>query len=123
MIAGIKSGDIDMIDFGDLGATDAYLALKEDPNISIYPINTNQTRVVRMRVDLKPWSDNRVRQALKLCQNREKTLGLAFYGEGLIGQDIHVSPKHPEYAPIETPQIRSRTRKTIVERSRISQWA
>jgi peptide/nickel transport system substrate-binding protein len=104
MIAGIKSGDIDMIDFGDLGATDAYLALKEDPNISIYPINTNQTRVVRMRVDLKPWSDNRVRQALKLCQNREKTLGLAFYGEGLIGQDIHVSPKHPEYAPIETPK-------------------
>ncbi|MCG8620347.1 MAG: ABC transporter substrate-binding protein [Desulfobacterales bacterium] len=104
MIAGIKGGEIDMIDFGDLGATDAYLALKDDPNISIYPITTNQTRIVRMRADLKPWSDNRVRQALKLCQNREKTLGLAFFGEGLIAQDIHVSPKHPEYAPIETPK-------------------
>jgi peptide/nickel transport system substrate-binding protein len=104
MISALKEGEIDMIDFGDLGATEAFQALKTDPGVDIYPIATNQTRILRMRADLKPWSDNRVRQALKLCQHREKTLALAFFGEGLIGQDIHVSTKHPEYSPIKTPE-------------------
>jgi peptide/nickel transport system substrate-binding protein len=104
MIAALRGGEIDMIDFGDLGATEAFQALKDDPSVNVYPIATNQTRIMRMRADLKPWSDNRVRQALKLCQHREKILALAFFGEGIQGQDIHVSPKHPEYAPIETPK-------------------
>ncbi|THB76795.1 MAG: ABC transporter substrate-binding protein [Desulfobacteraceae bacterium] len=103
MITAIKSNDIDMIDFGDVVATQAYQALKSDPNIKIQPVTTNITRILRMRVDKKPWDDNRVRMALKLCQNREKTLALAYFGEGLEGQDTHVSPKHPEYAPVKTP--------------------
>jgi len=57
-----------------------------------------------MRVDMKPWSDNRVRKALKLCQHREKILALSYFGQGLLGQDMHVSPKHPEYCPIDTPK-------------------
>jgi len=104
MIAAIKSGDIDMIDFSDNAGAEAYLALKNDKRVNIYPSTTNQTRILRMRVDMKPWSDNRVRQALKLCQNREKILGLAYFGQGLLGQDMHVSPKHPEYCPIDTPK-------------------
>ena len=104
MVAAIKSGEIDSIDFSDLAGPEAYLALKNDKNVNIYPSTTNQTRILRMRADMKPWSDNRVRQALKLCQNREKILGLAYFGEGLLGQDMHVSPKHPEYCPIDTPK-------------------
>ncbi|MCG8616070.1 MAG: ABC transporter substrate-binding protein [Desulfobacterales bacterium] len=103
MIAAMKSNQIDMIDFGDVVATQAYQTLKDDPNISVYPVTTNITRVLRMRVDKKPWDDNRVRMALKLCQHREKILSLAYYNEGLEGQDTHVSPKHPEYAPVKTP--------------------
>ena len=103
MIAAIKANEIDMIDFGDFAATQAYQTLKNDPNINVYPVTTNITRVLRMRVDMKPWDDNRVRMALKLCQNREKILTLAYFGQGLEGQDAHVSPKHPEYAPVETP--------------------
>ncbi|MBD3306423.1 hypothetical protein GF339_08495, partial [candidate division KSB3 bacterium] len=87
----------------DVSATEAYAALKDDPNVNIFPATTNQTRILRMRVDMNPWNDNRVRTALKLCQHREKILALAYFGEGMQGQDIHVSPKHPEYCPIETP--------------------
>ena len=104
MIAALKSGDIDSIDFSDLAGPEAYLALKGDKSVNIYPSTTNQTRIMRMRADMKPWSDNRVRQAFKLCQNREKILGLAYFGEGLLGQDCHVSPKHPEYCPVDTPK-------------------
>jgi len=114
MIAAVKSGDIDMIDFSDIGGAEAYLALKDDNRVNIYPSTTNQTRILRMRVDMKPWSDNRVRQALKLCQNREKILGLAYFGEGLLGQDMHVSPKHPEYCPIDTPKYDPATAKKLL---------
>jgi peptide/nickel transport system substrate-binding protein len=103
-IAAFQSGDIDVIDFGDISGTEAFAALKDDDRVNILPATTNQTRVLRMRVDMKPWSDNNVRMALKLCQHREKILALAYFGEGLEGQDIHVSPKHPEYCPIATPK-------------------
>lgn len=115
MIAAIKSGDIDLIDFGDISGTEAFQALKGDSEINIMPATTNQTRVVRMRVDLKPWSDNRVRTALKLCQHREKILALAYFNEGMLGQDIHVSPKHPEYCPIETPAYNPEKAKQLLK--------
>ncbi len=103
-IAAIQAGEIDMIDFGDISGTEAFAALKDNPDVNIMPATTNQTRVLRMRVDLKPWDDNRVRQALKLCQHREKILALAYFGAGMEGQDTHISPKHPEYCPIDTPK-------------------
>jgi peptide/nickel transport system substrate-binding protein len=56
-----------------------------------------------MRVDLDPWKDNKVRQALKLCQNREKILNLAYFGQGLQGSDFHVYPHHPEYCEKPIP--------------------
>jgi peptide/nickel transport system substrate-binding protein len=102
-IAAIQSGEVDMLDLSDAGGTDVYQALKDDPSINILPSPTAQTRVLRMRVDMKPWSDNKVRTALKLCQNREKILALAYFNEGLQGQDMHVYPKHPEYCEKPIP--------------------
>lgn len=103
-IAAIKAGEIDMIDLSDSGGTDVYQALKDDPNITILPSTTGQTRLLRMRVDMKPWSDNRVRMALKLCQHREKILALAYFGQGMQGHDFHVSPIHPEYCEKPVPK-------------------
>jgi peptide/nickel transport system substrate-binding protein len=104
MIAAIQAGEIDLLDFSDIGGTEAYKALKDDAKVNVLAATTNQTRILRMRVDLKPWDDNRVRSALKLCQHREKILALAYFGQGMEGQDVHVSPKHPEYCPIDTPK-------------------
>jgi peptide/nickel transport system substrate-binding protein len=64
---------------------------------------------------MKPWTDNKVRTALKLCQHREKILALAYFNEGIIGQDIHVSPKHPEYCPIETPKYNPELAKQLLK--------
>jgi peptide/nickel transport system substrate-binding protein len=103
-IAAIKAGEIDMIDLGDVGGTDVYQALKDDPNITILPATTGQARVLRMRVDMKPWDNDKVRMALKLCQHREKILALAYMGQGRQGQDCHVSPVHPEYCKKPIPK-------------------
>lgn len=102
-IAALQSGEIDMIDLSDAAGTDVYQALKDEPGVNVLPVTTCTTRVLRMRTDLKPWDDNRVRTALKLCQHREKILALAYFGQGLEGQDVHVYPKHPEYCDKPVP--------------------
>jgi peptide/nickel transport system substrate-binding protein len=102
-IAALKAGEIDLIDASDNPGPQIMMAVKKDAHIKVLPVPTATTRVLRMRVDMKPWSDNRVRMALKLCQNREKILALAYQGEGLQGQDFHVYPKHPEYCEKPIP--------------------
>jgi len=103
-MAAIRAGEVDVLDMGDLGGIDAYLGLKDDPNVTLLQAATAQVRVLRMRVDMEPWSDNNVRMALKLCQNREKIMNLAYFGQGLLGADFHVYPKHPEYCEKPIPK-------------------
>lgn len=103
-IAALKAGEIHLLDASDNPGPAVMMAVKGDANIAVLPVTTGTTRVLRMRVDMKPWSDNKVRQALKLCQHREKILGLAYHGEGMEGQDVHVYPKHPEYCQKPTPK-------------------
>jgi peptide/nickel transport system substrate-binding protein len=114
-IAAIRAGEIDMIDLSDAGGTDVYLALKDNANINLVPAASSQARVLRMRVDIKPWSDNRVRTALKLCQYREKILWQAYFGQGLQGQDFHVYPKHPEYCEKPIPEYDPKRAKALLE--------
>ena len=51
---------------------------------------------VTMRVDTPPFNDVNVRQALRLCVDREEMLKLIFGGYGRIGNDIF-SPLDPEF--------------------------
>ncbi|MBN2123105.1 MAG: twin-arginine translocation signal domain-containing protein [Deltaproteobacteria bacterium] len=113
-IAALKSGEIDLIDASDNPGPQIMKAVKGDANINVLPVPTATTRVLRMRADMKPWSDNRVRQALKLCQNREKILALAYQGEGLQGQDFHVYPKHPEYCEKPIPAYQPEKAKRLL---------
>ena len=120
-IAALKSGEIDLIDASDNPGPQIMMAVKDDANINVLPVATATTRVLRMRVDMKPWSDNQVRMALKLCQNREKILALAYQGEGLQGQDFHVYPKHPEYCEKPIPHYEPEKAKTALGGCRLSQ--
>jgi peptide/nickel transport system substrate-binding protein len=96
----LKSGQVDNL--YQLTA-DNFLALRNDASVKIEGIGSAQVRVLRVRVDEAPWDNNDVRMALKLCQDRAKILASAYYDEGLIGHDCHVSPVHPEFAPIDVP--------------------
>lgn len=80
-----------------------FLALKDNPDLQIQSVATANCFVVRMRVDQEPWSDNRVRTALKLCQDRQKILDLSYNGEGVLSLDAHFSPVHPAYAERPIP--------------------
>jgi len=114
-ITALKTGEIDVIDLGDATGVDAYQDLKDSPEINITPANTSGCRVLRMRVDKKPWDDNRVRMALKLCQNREKILASAYFNQGLKGQDFHVCPIHPEYCLKPVPKYDPKQAKQLLK--------
>jgi peptide/nickel transport system substrate-binding protein len=103
-IAALKSGQVDYLDTGDNTGPDFYNGLKDDANVDVNAVPTATCRVLRARVDLDPWKDNNVRQALWLCQDREKILQLAYFGQGLLGADFHVYPGHPEYCEKPIPK-------------------
>jgi peptide/nickel transport system substrate-binding protein len=72
-------------------------------DVKTYGVDTGGTYLTRMRVDQAPWDDNRMRTALKLCQDREKIRRLAAMGVGILGIDAHVSPVHPEWCEKPRP--------------------
>lgn len=121
IVTGMKSGVIDTIDFGDLGSTQAFLALRKEKNVVLKHVPSAQTRILRMRVDKKPWDDNRVRTALKLCQHRQKILKLAYFDEGLLGQDFHVYPYHPAYCEQPTPEYDPERARHLLQEAGYSQ--
>jgi peptide/nickel transport system substrate-binding protein len=97
-LAALQSGQVDTIIEPPVSIWEA---LKDDTRFAVVSTPTAATRVLRMRVDQDPWQDNRVRQALKHCQNREKILAVALQGQGTIGNDSHVAPAHPEFVDIK----------------------
>jgi peptide/nickel transport system substrate-binding protein len=83
---------------------DSFLALRNDPNVNVQSLGTAQARVFRVRVDQEPWDNVDVRNAIKKLQDRQKIIDQAYFGEALIGHDVHVSPVQPEFAPMDTPE-------------------
>jgi len=100
-VAALQGGQVDTI---YSPTVDSYLALRNDPKIRVDAVGTAQSRVLRFRVDLEPWNNNDVRSAVKKIQNRQKILDQAYFGQGLLGHDVHVSPVHPEWAPLDVPE-------------------
>jgi peptide/nickel transport system substrate-binding protein len=96
--AALQAGQVDAIIEPPVSVWEAF---KDDPNVSVTSTPTAATRVLRVRVDQEPWTNNLVRQALKHCHNREKILSVALLNQGTIGNDSHVAPAQPEYIPIE----------------------
>jgi peptide/nickel transport system substrate-binding protein len=87
-VAALQAGQVDTM--YDPRPTD-FQALKDLDFLTVRPVSTSQCLLLRMRVDLEPWDDVRVRNALKMCQDREKILQLAYFGEGDLSIDAHVA--------------------------------
>ena len=101
-VAAIQGGQIDAIYSGNVGP-DTFLALQGNPDIEMAGIPTSNTRVWRMRQDQDPWTDIRLVNAVKKVQDREKILAAAFFDEGIVGYDTHISPVHPAWSPMDVP--------------------
>jgi peptide/nickel transport system substrate-binding protein len=88
-IDGLYEGDTEQLDI-----------LNRMPDIKIYKASTGATGVIRGKVTMKPWSDVRVRRALRRAADPEATLAIALRGLGDVGEHHHVAPIHPDYAKL-----------------------
>jgi peptide/nickel transport system substrate-binding protein len=111
-VAALQSGQVDML--YDPRPTD-FQALKNVSGLTVRSVGTSQCLLLRMRVDLEPWSDNRVRSALKMCQDRAKILQLSYFGEGDLSLDAHIAPVHPAYCEKEIPAYDPEGAKALLE--------
>ncbi len=100
-VAALQSGQVDTM--YDPRPSD-FQALQGMDGLNTRPVTTAQCLIVRMRTDLEPWSDNRVRTALKMCQDRQRILQLAYFGEGDLSIDAHVAPVQPSYVEKPIPE-------------------
>ncbi len=111
-VAALQSGQVDNL--YDPRPTD-FQALKDNPDLTVRAASTAQCLLLRMRVDLEPWDDNRVRTALKMCQDRAKILQLSYFGEGDLSIDAHAAPVHPAYCEKDIPAYDPEGAKALLE--------
>jgi len=111
-VAALQGGQVDNV--YDPRPSD-FNALKDNPNLTVRPVSTSQCLIGRMRVDLEPWDDVRVRNALKMCQDRAKILQLAYFGEGDLSIDAHMAPVHPAYCEKPIPEYDPEGAKALLE--------
>jgi peptide/nickel transport system substrate-binding protein len=78
-------------------------AVRKRKGFRTYESVTGAWNPISMRLDVAPFSDNRVRQAMRLLINRPQVVQQALSGHGVVANDIY-SPFDPFYAGDEFPQ-------------------
>ena len=83
-------------------------------------IATAATIVIRpnqlAEVDGKqPYADKRVRQAIGMAVDNEVLLELGYAGRGIVAENHHVGPMHPEYAELPARKIDPAGAKALME--------
>ncbi|GJE27610.1 ABC transporter substrate-binding protein [Methylobacterium organophilum] len=100
-LAALAAQQVDML--YRINVSDLDLA-KRLSDVQILTGRAAQTPVMRMQVDQKPFDDIRVRQAVVLACDNSRILDVAIRGAGVIGDNCHVAPFQPEYAPVAAPK-------------------
>lgn len=99
------SGEIDAlatktlhgIDIVDIIQVEAFKLME---HLVMYQVPTASTAVARGKVTKKPFNDPRVRKALRLAIDPGTIQRLVHFDGALPAEHHHVSPVHPEYAPL-----------------------
>ncbi|HEV8650810.1 MAG TPA: ABC transporter substrate-binding protein [Actinomycetes bacterium] len=90
----LLSGQVDVIDQVPLGQL---AVVKANPGLRVLESETGAWIPFTMRVDAAPFSDVRVRQALRLLVDRQQMVDQVLSGHGKIGNDLY-APFDPMFA-------------------------
>jgi peptide/nickel transport system substrate-binding protein len=63
----------------------------------------------------KPYADKRVRQAIGMAVDNAVLLELGFGGRGIVAENHHVGPMHPEYAELPPRKVDPAAAKALME--------
>ena len=97
LAAALSSRQIDGVYEGNVEQFKLY---QDMDHVEIYSALTANTAVVRMRVDQEPFTDPKVRLAVRYATDQPKTVQIAAGELGESAEHHHVSPVHPDYAKL-----------------------
>ena len=95
--AALASGSVDAI--YEVSVEQIELA-QSIPGAQLLSVETAQTLCCRMQVDVKPFNDIRVRRAVVKAADNAAIKRLVFGQHGLVANNFHVAPVHPEFFPL-----------------------
>ena len=98
-LSAFASGDVD----GVYEFSVEQMDLAKSLDGALHIARTAQTIACRMQVDHKPFTDKRVRQAITKSVDNDVIKKLIYSTGGDVGQNHHVAPVHPDYAPLLPP--------------------
>ncbi len=96
-LAALAGGRVDLLYQTEI---DQVAEIDANPDLVLYQTITGQTGVARMRVSEPPFDNPLVRQAIQAAVDRTALLADGYGNLGVAGEDHHVAPVHPEYAPL-----------------------
>lgn len=92
-VAAILSGEADVVTVID---PSTITTLKENPDITLTTAKGGSALTMGMFIDTPPFTDVRVRQAMKLVIDREAMVQTALLGFGIPGNDNPILPNSPD---------------------------
>ncbi|MBL8154214.1 MAG: ABC transporter substrate-binding protein [Anaerolineae bacterium] len=108
----IRSGEVDFI---FKISPDLFSTLEGETTVTMLQKATNQHPVIRLRTDVGPGQDVRVRQAFKYATDREQLNDLVLEGRGVIGNNDPIGPsfgvffdssiQNPDYDPAKACEL------------------
>ncbi|MFV0474843.1 MAG: ABC transporter substrate-binding protein [Pikeienuella sp.] len=130
-----EGGWLDRIEFIDLGTDQAaVLAAADSGEIDLTyrtdgdfvepfdsmgwertEVVTSSTIAVRFNQNSAPYDNRDVRRALQMAVDNAAVLELAISGHGLVGENHHVCPVHPEYAELPPMEVNPAKAKEMLE--------
>jgi peptide/nickel transport system substrate-binding protein len=96
-VAALAAGQVDILYRVNISELDL---VKRIPHARLLSTQAAQTLVMRMQSDKAPFNDIRVRQAVVNAADNAQMLKFAYRGMGVVGQNMHVAPSQPDYAPL-----------------------
>jgi peptide/nickel transport system substrate-binding protein len=112
-LAALASKQVDAIYQLDLNTLEAVKAI---PGVGLHQATTAQAGVMRMQVDVKPFDDIRVRQAILLASDNAQNLQISHRGLGALGENHHVCDCQPDFAALpKVPRDIAAAKKLLAE--------
>ncbi|QFT57236.1 Heme-binding protein A precursor [Sulfitobacter sp. THAF37] len=116
VLSAVESDEVDML-YESLGD---YITLFDDFGWEQSEAVTANTIVIRTNQEAevngtKPYADVRVRRALAMAVDNAICLELGFNDNGLVAENHHVAPLHPEYADVGKPVFDPAAARALME--------
>ena len=96
MVSAFEAGEV----HANYETTADYVSILDGLDLVKSEVVTAGTVVCRTNVTNKPYDDKRVRNALQMAVDNNVVLQLGYGGRGVVGENHHVAPIHPEYAEL-----------------------